>query len=95
MADAAAVPWWVPYAISAVTGGLAGQVLNWRLTRRRDRRDLTLAIVREFLSRFDEMAAVLGLLGARIPLTPAELNRILLLGDWMDTVLFLTKGGPG
>lgn len=93
MADTSAVPWWLPYAVSAITGGLAGQILNWLLTRHRDRRDLTITIVREFLARFNEMAAVLGLLGARRPVAASELNRILLLGDWMDTVLFLVNEG--
>jgi hypothetical protein len=85
-----------PYVLSAGTGGLAGQAFNWWVSRRRDRRELATTVVHEFLKRHGEVGDVLGLLidvglTSSPPLTPAEVNRVLALGDWVDLSLLLAQ----
>ena len=75
-------------------GGLAGAFLTSRVARRREGRDLALKLVDQYFERYLEFAEILHLLENQDLLANASnMNRVLAIGNWCETVAALTNRG--
>lgn len=83
-----------------VTGGLAGAALTALVNRRRARIEGSLKVIEQYFSRFKDLEFVYNLLGnsnsfvsQANPNAEDNLNRVRVLGDWLDIVAMLYVKG--
>ena len=78
-------------AISLVTGGLAGALVNLYFTQRRQRVEIALELIDYFFSNYREIGEVKRILQNPTSLTNIEENRVRMLGDWLNLVATLCQ----
>jgi hypothetical protein len=82
-----ALPQWLHVALDIVLGGVAGSVATIYFTRRQERTQVALDIIREYRALYGEVAAVLWLLRSSPDLDLSEnQNRVKAMGNWYDIV---------
>jgi hypothetical protein len=78
--------------IALVGGGLAGSVVTSLVTRRRAKLDLSISLVRDFMSKYDDIAAALYSLNqvsSGKSISPTERNGVWSIGDWLEIASYL------
>jgi hypothetical protein len=71
----------------ALGGGVIGAGLTIRAERKRSQTEIALKFMEQFISQYDELAAVKGLLADAASIeTPAEINKVRKFGDWCEIV---------
>lgn len=81
--------------VSLVTGGLAGAAVNAFITSRKQRLDVTLSVIKDFFSYYEDIGKVKGVLASADIATAlgnvSELQRLRMIGDWFNYVANLKK----
>jgi hypothetical protein len=71
----------------AVGGGVIGAWMTIRAERRRSQTEIALTFMEQFMTQYDELARVKGLLADATELRdPADINRVRKFGDWCEIV---------
>ncbi|MGQ0657625.1 MAG: hypothetical protein ACT4NU_05945 [Chromatiales bacterium] len=85
--------WWVQALISLVTGGVAGAAVNAWVTTRKQRLEVTLSVIRDFFSIYDDVGKVKGILAETdVSKALGDTGNLLLVrrtGDWFHYVASL------
>jgi hypothetical protein len=86
---------WLQPLVSLISGGLAGAAVNAFITARKQRLEISLKIIEEFFSFYDDIGKVKGTFTepqiANVLDDPANLNRLRRIGDWFHYVASLYK----
>lgn len=77
-------------------GGLAGSLVMRSFASRRAKLDLAISLVRDFMGRYDDFGVALYALGQVSngkAISQADRNRVLSIGDWLETAYYLAAKG--
>lgn len=74
-------------AVAFLSGGLAGAVLNYLVSRRRQQVEFVIKVCDKYLDDFDEIAVCKAILADSSQLRDlGQLNRVRRLGDWFELI---------
>jgi len=73
--------------VGALAGGVISAVMTIRSERKRSQTEISLRFLEQFMSQYDDLAVVKGLLDDREALSnPENLNKVRKFGDWCEMV---------
>src|SRR5918911_3352163 len=84
---------YLPFIVSIVSGGLAGAVVNYLVTRRRQRVEVGLKVIDFYFANYNDIAKTKYILQNPTLLADGnEKNQVLKIGNWFELVASLCTG---